>query len=123
MQLFFLGEIDLSSFIINETYSVNIEDVYNAWTDGNGTNHRDIYRTRISGEFKMKFYNPDRFIEFLEALSSLKTSGGYYPITCYVNNLGRMQEINVYMDFDNTIDRNRGELKDVESFSVKIEEI
>ena len=47
--LFKIDSTDLTEWEDKEQHSVNQEEVYASWTDGNYIEHREVVRTRISG--------------------------------------------------------------------------
>lgn len=97
--LFFkIGSTDLTAYEDIQSHSVNREDVYDTWTDGNWTLHRVIARTRISGTVKLGFAKATDYAAFTALLASAKTANGYYAITVYCSNTGTTESINAFLD-------------------------
>lgn len=95
---FKIGSTDLTGFEDIQSHSVNREDVYDTWTDGNWTLHRVIARTRISGTVKLGFSKATDYAAFAALLESAKTANGFYSITVYCNNTGTEESINAFLD-------------------------
>lgn len=98
MSLVTVNTFDLTPYIISPSYEMNREDVFREWVDGNGVTHRSVYRTRIVGQFDVKFWDRSQYAVFLGALSAVKT-GGYYPMTVYVNNTETTASANMFLEF------------------------
>ena len=96
--LFTINTTDLTSYEDTEKHSVNKADVFDAWTDGNWIEHRNLSRTRISGTVVLKFKSPTEYSTFLGLLTSERTSDGYYPVTVYCSNTGTSETINAFLD-------------------------
>lgn len=105
MVLFKIGSTDITDFMDTQNYSVNQCDVYTEWEDGNGTRHRDVYRTRISGTFSLGFKTAAQYQAFQTLLSTNRQTGGYYPVTAYVNNTGVTDDYSVYLTMENITKR------------------
>jgi hypothetical protein len=100
MPLLTIGIHDYTENIKMPTYKVNEIDVYNEWTDANGRNHRDIYRTSIEGSFTLWFDDIERYEQFLNDISYgvTKTTEGYNILTVYINNKNERKTGYFYMD-------------------------
>ena len=101
MVFFKIGSTDLTAFADIQNYSVNQDDVWQEWTDGNWNGHRDIVRTRISGTVKLGFRTAASWEAFLALLAAEKTAAGYYPVTLYVNNTGALETVSAFLDMTN----------------------
>ena len=101
---FKLDTTDMTARVDVNSYAVNLEDVYDTWTDANGINHRVITRQRRAGTFQLGFANGTDFAAWTSLLSTKKTAGGYYPVTVYVNNTGSSDTINAFLDVSNPSD-------------------
>ena len=98
-KIFFqIDGVNLTSFADIQNYNINQSDVYQTWTDGNWTEHRDIVRRRIVGEVKLGFSSISDFDDFTALLISARQSGGFYPITVYVNNTGALSDIEAFLE-------------------------
>ena len=89
---------DLTGFADIQNYSVNQNDVYQNWTDGNWIEHRDVVRRRVEGEVKLGFAKAADFAAFTALLISARQTGGWYPVTVYVNNTGAVMDIEAFLE-------------------------
>ena len=96
--LFTIGSTDLTKWEKKEDHTVNREDVYEEWTDGNWITHRVIARTRISGTVKLSFARESDFTNFMTLLSSQRDANGYYPITVWCSNTNTSETLNAFLD-------------------------
>lgn len=64
MATIIINGIDFGGHVIAGTYAVQNNNIYAAWTDGNGSNHRQLKREKMQGSFDM----------FLELWKSMKHS-------------------------------------------------
>lgn len=89
---------DLTPYTNIQNYDVNLEDVFQEWTDGNWIQHRDIVRTRIQGTVTLGFKTPTDWNAFLALLNNNRTEAGYFPVSLWVNNLGANATIDAFLD-------------------------
>lgn len=122
MELFRIGDTDLTTHILVPTYKVNRQDNYNEWVDGNGKTHHDIYRTSVSGTFTLKFTEHEKYFEFLELLKTHTGAGGYTPVSVYVNNKNEVANINAFIDIKPANTLPLYGVGEYEGFEVNIEE-
>lgn len=102
---FKIGTTDVTAYIDIQAYRMNRADVFSEWTDGNGVEHRQIYRTRIEGEFQVGFAKSTDFSAFMTLLSNQKTAGGYFPVSAYVGNTGTLETFSAFLEVENPEDR------------------
>ena len=95
--LFKIDSTDLTAWEDKEQHSVNQEEVYASWTDGNYIDHREVVRTRISGSVVLKFKKESDFNTFKALLTSARSVNGYYPVTVWVSNLQTSETINAFL--------------------------
>lgn len=100
MRLFSINGKDLTHYITVPSYIMNSKDVYNEWVDANGLTHRDVYRTKVSGKFTMLFTDHDEYFDFLKLINEHKGTGGYVPVSLYVNNLNTIVNTDVYIEME-----------------------
>ena len=96
--LFKINTTDLTKYEDAEKHSVNRQDIFNTWTDGNWTEHRALARTQVTGSVTLKFVRADDYSAFLTFLASQRTADGYYPVTVYCSNTGTTETINAFLD-------------------------
>ena len=96
-----INGVDLSPYIVNGSYTANIEDVYESFKDGNANEHRVTIASKVRGEFKIacskKGLTLDSFFEiwnggvknklaslalYVPNLNEIRAVSCYYTITC-----------------------------------------
>lgn len=97
--LFKIGTTDFSAWVKSETYTVDRTDVYQTWTDGNWTDHREVVRTRVQGTFSISFSRQAAFEAFIAALTSERNADGYYSVSVFPASVGALQTIDAFIDF------------------------
>ena len=117
--LFEVLETDFTPYIVSKSYQMNRQDSYEEWTDGNGITHRNVYRSKISGSFEMKFINRAAYGSFLAALDAVKTDG-YYPVTVYVNNTLFPETIEAFITIEPSMTAQYRNIPEFEQFTVKV---
>ncbi len=120
--VFEINGVDMSSNVIAENYKVNQADVYDSYIDANGHEHRNIYRTKVSGTFDMRFRSLNSYMNFLKHLSNSKTVNGYFPCKIAVNNTGEIVERYLYISFNTTRQRNSFRRDDYGVINISVEE-
>lgn len=96
--LFKISSTDLTKWEVTDKHSVNRDDVYEEWTDGNWITHRVIARTRISGTVVLSFSRETDFSNFMTLLSTARNVNGYYPISVWCSNTNSLETINAFLD-------------------------
>lgn len=119
--LFSVNNVDFTRYIISSSYDMAKEDEYIEWKDAYGFKRKDIYRTRISGSFELKFINRAKYNEFLGALSAVKTDG-YYPVTVFVNTTLATETINAFIHIAPKMKAQYSDYPEMEQFSVEVEQ-
>lgn len=102
---FKIDTTDITPAIDVQSYAVNREDIFEEWEDGNWITHRVIARTRYAGAFQVGFSKAADFADFTALLAAKKTSGGYFPVTAYINNTGATETFNAFLDVANEDDK------------------
>lgn len=93
------GTMDITSLIVVPSYRVNLEDVYEEWTDSNKLTHRDITAKKAKGNFEMIFQNVDQYQAFMMYLRNNKKQNGSYNCSVYLNNMLEAINTEMYIDF------------------------
>ena len=119
--LFEILNTDFTPYIISGSYKMNQQDSYEEWTDGNGIKHRNVFRSKISGSFEMKFINRAAYGSFLSALDAVKTDG-YHTVTVFVNNTLLSEEIEAFITIEPSMMAQYAKIPEFEQFSVKVEQ-
>ena len=122
MELFKIGNTDITQHIVAPTYKVNSQPSYFEWTDANHRKHRDIRRFVIKGTFTLKFMIHEDYYNFITLLNDNTGTDGATTVSVFSNNLNKVTNTNVFITIDpqNTLPfyGNRS----YEGFEVTIEE-
>lgn len=100
MVLFQIGVLDITPFIVLNTYAVSSQAQYQEWTDGNGTSRRGVKRLRLKGTFSVKFFDLNDYNSFLDAIEDNKTSGDYLLATAYDAKTRTTKESYYFIDYE-----------------------
>ena len=91
---------DLTPFLDIQDFSINQEEVYAEWTDGNYNIHRNIMRTQMKGTVTVGFSSSTDYETFLANMETLKTSQGnfygFYNVESWVCNMGSASGTQTY---------------------------
>ena len=121
--VFKIQSTDYSDKVLMDTYNVNRIDVYTEWEDANGTTHRDIYRTKIQGEFDMMISKMSEYTDFINSVRNNKANGGYVPCYVCVNNDNQENvSANMFIDYTPIKTMNNNYTKGYLSFTVRVED-
>lgn len=96
--LFKIGTTDLTPWEDTEQHSVNREDVYEEWTDGDWLLHRVIAKTRISGSVVLRFTRESDYTAFVSLMASQRTADGYYNIVVWCSNTNTSESLMAFLD-------------------------
>lgn len=95
------GSLDVTPFIVLNTYEISSQPVYDKWNDGNGHERRAIKRRRLEGSFSVKFFRPSDYHDFLTAIEGQRVAGfDYIPVMVYDNKSRTVKSANVYIDYE-----------------------
>lgn len=96
--IFKIGEYDFTRCIVVGSAMINDTDFPTAvWTDGNGVTHKSGIKTKAAGSIDLHMRDDTYLQNFRTALKTLKTEGGYYPVTAFINNIGEERTINAFL--------------------------
>lgn len=98
MSLLVINSTDYSENVIQKSYSVQRQDLYTEWVDGNWITHRVIARQQITGSFNMTFTSAAAYEAFKANIDTVKTVDGYCPVTLWVNNIKASETINAFVE-------------------------
>lgn len=98
MSLFTVNSTDYSDNVLQKSYSVQRQDLYTEWVDGNWITHRVIARQQITGSFNMTFTSAAAYEAFKADIDTVKTADGYCPVTLWVNNIADSVTINAFVE-------------------------
>lgn len=95
------GSLDVTPFIVLNTYEVSSQPIFSKWNDGKGHERRAIKRRRLEGSFSVKFFNASDYQAFLTAIEGQRVTGfDYIPVIAYDNKSRSVKTINAYLDYE-----------------------
>ena len=96
------GSLDVTPFIVLNTYNVSSQPVYDEWTDGNCHTRRSVKRRRLEGSFSVKFFKVADYQNFLLAVEQQRAEGfDYITVNAYDNKSRSVKtSVNVYLDYE-----------------------
>jgi hypothetical protein len=93
------GTMDLTTLIEVPSYQVNLEDVYEEWTDNNQVTHRDTIAKKAKGSFNVRFESVDQYQAFMMYLKNNKKQNASYDCSVYLNNMLEAINTEMFIDF------------------------
>ena len=124
MQLFVVNNKDFTHHITVPSYKVNKNQTYEEWTDSNYVTHREITRTKVSGNFKLLYDEIVELDEFFDTIEALKAASddGSIEATVYLNNLHTTETVHVFVSYSPSNEKPFFQRQKVSGFEVTIEE-
>ena len=124
MQLFVVDGKDFTHHITVPSYKVNKNQAYEEWTDSNYVTHREITRTKVSGNFKLLYDEIVELDEFFDTIEALKAASddGSIEVTVYLNNLHTTETVHVFVSYSPSNEKPFFQKQKVSGFEVTIEE-
>lgn len=93
---FVVGGQDFTDYIVENSYDVNTEDVYESWQDGNMLEHRIIVASKVKGKFKIVCASDKLTIaNFLSTWNSAVVRG-VVTLGLYVTNTDTFEALECY---------------------------
>ena len=97
---------DITPYINPKTYSMNADDNYESWNDGNNVEHRIYTRAKVKGSFMVALYGQNNMqTEDFLALWNGAVNNHVLTILVFVQNTNSMEAINAYYKFEGTFHR------------------
>lgn len=121
MVLFQVGQLDITPFIVLNSYKVSAQPLFESWTDGDCVERRGVKRRKLKGTFNVKFFSAKDFNDFLEAVEAARTSGDYITATVYdVKSRTISENVTVFFDYEPPNVLPSAGLADTEEIEIKI---
>ena len=92
-----IGAVDITKYIIKDTYKVATEPTFESWLDGNFHEHRIYVRDRMKGSFDLIFFDEDNgaYQNFLSLLNA-NTTNRLLSIGLFVLDKSQFEAFQVY---------------------------
>lgn len=97
-----IGSTDISNLIVDGTYKMDLEDLFESWKDGNCVEHRIYISSKIRGSFNVALSNKNNctLSQFKTIIDNATTNHivlGAFQCT----NTGQLEAIEAYVDLTN----------------------
>lgn len=114
---------DLSNYIVEGSYKMDSEDIYESWKDANYVTHRIIIAHKISGTFDM-VVNPKNEVTVADIYDIFNDASddGVIIAGVYVSNTGATEAIECYWSITNKEHELKADGTFIDILTVKLEE-
>ncbi len=95
--------VDYTPYIVQGSYEIGTNDVYESWEDGNMVEHRVIVTRKVNGSVQILCSDMPRCKKASDFIADLDaaTDNGVLTLGVYVPNLGSFKAINCYYSLKN----------------------
>lgn len=101
MQTIMIGTTPITDLIVDGTYKMDAQDMYESWKDGNYREHRVIITSKIEGSFDVALKSDQTSLaDFMQIIRNAEVNG---VITALVDvtNRGSAEAISAYYELEN----------------------
>lgn len=97
-----IGNVDISNLIVDESYKMDAEEVYEEWKDGNGAKHRIYDDPKVNGSFDvvLSIKNNCTLSQF-KAIINGATNNHVLLGAFYCTNTGTVEAVNAFCKLTN----------------------
>ena len=97
-----IGNIDISDLVVEESYKMDEESMYEEWKDGNGVKHRIYTEPKIKGSFDVVLSNQNNCtLSQFKTLINNATTNHVLMGAFYCTNTGLIKAVNAYCQLTN----------------------
>ena len=91
---------DLTNYIVDGSYSIDTNDSYESWQDGNFREHRIVVASKVKGSVEILCSNHDNTISLSDLLAYFQsaTTNSVVTLGVYVPNTNSFELIECYVD-------------------------
>lgn len=118
-----LNGVDYTPYIVEGSYKIDSDDVYESWNDGNMVEHRIVVTSKVSGSVQLLCSELGRWPKVSELLADINAATDNHVLTCgvYVPSRGAVEAINCYFNLVSSshIKSLGGKLTDVFTLEIK----
>lgn len=113
---FSIGGIDLTKYIVDETYDVNMEYDFQEWKDSNSFLHRKYERSRIKGAMQIVCSEKSGMSpgEFLDIVHRNTKNDMTMMCRCYVVNIAQERVTTAYYTITQVLHRDNVDIFNLE---------
>lgn len=98
-----IGGVDYTPYIVDGSYAIDSEDVYESWNDGNMVEHRIVVTNKVTGSVQILCSEEGTWPRVNVLLADIAAATDNYVLTCgvYVPSRGAFEAINCYYSLKN----------------------
>lgn len=99
-----INGVDYTPHIVDDSYDINSNDVYESWEDGNKVEHRIPVTKKISGAVQILCSEKSGWLHVEDFLADLNAATDNSVLTCgvFVPNLNAFKALDCYYTLKNT---------------------
>lgn len=91
-----VNSTNITDYIVDGSYDININDAYESWQDGNMLEHRVIVAQKIVGSFDILCSDETITLSDFITLWDAAVDEGVVSLSVYVPSLNSLEAINAY---------------------------
>lgn len=91
-----VNSTNITDYIVDGSYDININDAYESWQDGNMLEHRVIVAQKIVGSFDILCSSETITLSDFITLWDAAVDEGVVTLSVYVPSLNSLEAINAY---------------------------
>ena len=119
-----INGVDYTPYIVDGSYSIDSEDVYESWNDGNMVEHRIVVTQKVTGSVQLLCSEEGPWPRVSALIADLQAATVNHVLTnlgVYVPSRGAFEAINAYFKLQNTshIKSMGGKFTDVFTLDIK----
>lgn len=118
-----INGVDYTPYIVDGSYKIDTDDVYESWTDGNMKEHRIYVSRKVTGSVQILCSEEGTWprVDTLKSDLAAATTNHVTMLGVYVPTMGSVQAINCYYDLKSTshIKSIGGKFTDVFTLEIK----
>lgn len=119
-----VNNTDITNYIVEGSYKMDSNDVYESWKDGNMREHRVIVAQKISGEFQVVCSNRSNSITLQNFLAIWNgaVDNGVVTLGAYVLDTNSFELLEAYYDIENVKHERSGDGSFIDVLKITITE-
>jgi hypothetical protein len=119
-----VNNTDITNYIIEGSYQMDSNDIYESWKDGNMREHRIIVAHKVSGKFQVVCSNRNNSITLHDFLTLWNgaVDNGVVTLGVYILDTDSTEMIEAYYDIENVKHDRAGDGSFIDVLEIKITE-
>lgn len=119
-----VNNTDITNYIIEGSYQMDSNDIYESWKDGNMREHRIIVVHKVSGKFQVVCSNRNNSITLHDFLTLWNgaVDNGVVTLGVYILDTDSTEMIEAYYDIENVKHDRAGDGSFIDVLEIKITE-